>query len=208
MLLRLPDVLWLRVHNLAGPQTIKIGGEANGGMFEDVEILVDLQVDAEVEDAVVVVDVVVRGAALGRMTRWRVTAVGCVAIWPVTAPTICSHREVELPTLPVENLSNLCKKAHVAEAEEIGRSGSVASASSMMMRVTNTPSMMTDSCMCRWTLGRLLPMERMRRKIKKIQKTKKDVCQCGCKWHHIVFNWYRSTEKYKKCQGMLSVPDE
>ena len=131
-----------------------------------MEILVDLQVDAEVEDAVVVVDVVVRGAALGRTTRWHVIAVGYVAIWPVTAPTICSHREVELPTLPVENLSNLCRKAHVAEAEGIGRSDSVASASSMMMRVTSTPSMTRDSCMCHWILGRLLPMERMRRKSK------------------------------------------
>ena len=135
-----------------------------------METLVDLQADAEeadaeVEDAVVVVDVVARGAVLGRTTRWRVTGVGYVAIWPVTAPTICSRREVELPTLPVENLSNLCKKAHVAEAEGIGRSGSVASASYMMMRVTSTPSMTKDSCMCHWTLDRLLPMERMRWKM-------------------------------------------
>ena len=136
----------------------------------------DLQADAEVEDAVVVVDVVAKGAVLGRMTCWRVTGVGYVAIWPVTAPTICSHREVELPTLPEENLSNLCKKAHAAEVEGIGRSGSVASASYMMMRVTNTPSMTRDSCMCHWILDRLLPMVRLRRKIKKIQKTKKDLC--------------------------------
>ena len=141
-----------------------------------METLVDLQADAKVEDAVVVVDVVVRGAVLGRTTRWRVTGVGYVAIWPVTAPTICSHREVELPTLPEENLSNLCKKAHVAEAEGIGRSGSVASASYTRMRVTNTPLMTKDSCMCHWILDRLLPMVRMRRKIEKIQKTKKDLC--------------------------------
>ena len=176
MPLRHPNAQWLRVHSLAGPQTVKIGGEANGGICEDVGTQVDLQADAEVEDDVVVVDVVARGAVLGRTTRWRVTGVGYVAIWPVTAPTICSHREVELPTLPEENLSNLCRKAHVAEAEGIGRSGSVASASYMMMRVTSTPSMMKDSCMCHWTLDRLLLMVRLRRKIKRTQKTKKDLC--------------------------------
>ena len=127
--------------------------------------LVDLQVDAEVVDDVVVVDVVDREAALGRTTHWRATDVGCVAIWPVTAPKICSLREVVLPTLPVENLSNPCNEAQEAEAEGIGRSGSVASASCTMMRVTSTPSMTRDSCMCHWTLDRLLPVERLRWKI-------------------------------------------
>ena len=155
-----------------------------------------------------VVVVVVREAALGRTIRWRAIDVGYVAIWPVTAPTMCSLREVVLPTLPVENLSNLCRKAQEAEAEGIGRSDSAVSASFMTMRVTSTPSMMKGSCMYRWILGRLLPVVRMRRKMKKKQKTKKDVCQCGCWMHHIVFNWYMSTEKYKKCQGMLSVPGE
>ena len=175
--LRPPDVLWLRAHNLAGPQTVKIGGEADGEICEDVVILADLQADAEVEDDVVVeLDVVARGAVLGRTTHWRATDVGCVAIWPVTAPKICSHREVVLPTLPVENLSNPCRKAQEVEAEGTGRSGSVASASYMMMRVTNTPSMTRDSCMCRWTLDRLLLVERLRRKLKNKQKTKKDLC--------------------------------
>ena len=165
MRLRHPDVQWLRVHNLAGPQIIKIGGEANGGICEDVEILVDRQADAEVEDAVVVVDVVVRGAALGRTTRWHATDVGCVATWPVTAPRICSLREVVLPTLPVENLSNPCKEAQEAEAEGIGRSDSAVSASFMTMRVTNTPLMMKGSCMYRWILDRLLPVVRLRWKM-------------------------------------------
>ena len=164
------------MHNLAGPQIIRIGGEADGETCEDVVILVDLQADAEVEEDVVVVAVVAKGAVLGRTTHWRATDVGCVAIWPVTAPKICSRREVVLPTLPVENLSNPCKKAQEAEAEGTGRSGSVASASYMMMRVTNTPSMTRDSCMCRWTLDRLLLVERMRWKVKNKQKTKKDLC--------------------------------
>ena len=138
--------------------------------------LVDLQVDAEVEDDVVEVVVVVREAALGRTIHWHAIDVGYVAIWPVTAPTMCSPREVVLPTLPVENLSNPCRKAQEAEAEGIGRSDSVVSASFMMMRVTSTPSMTKDSCMYRWILDRLLPMVRMRWKIQKKQKTKKDLC--------------------------------
>ena len=153
----------------------KVGGEANGGCG-DVEMLVDRQADAEVEDAVVVVDVWARGAVLGRMTRWHAIDVGFVAIWPVTVPTMYSHREVELPTLPEEDLFNPCRKAQEAEAEGIGRSDSVASASCMMMRVINTPSMIKDSCMCHWIWDRLLPMERLRWKMRKIQKTKKDLC--------------------------------
>ena len=120
---------------------------------------VDLQVDAEVEDDVVEVVVVVREAALGRTIHWHAIDVGYVAIWPVTAPTMCSPREVVLPTLPVENLSNLCREAHVAEDEAIGRSDLVASAYCTMMRVTNTPSTMQDSCMCHSNLDRLLSME-------------------------------------------------
>ena len=133
---------------------------------------------------------------------------GCVAIWPVTVPKQCSRREVELPTLPVEDLLNPCSEAHVAEVEGIDRFDSVASVFCMTMRVTNTPLMMQDNCMCHLNLNRLLSMERLRWKVRKTQKTEKDLCQCGCKSHHVVFNWYGSTEKYKKCQGMLSVPDE
>ena len=67
---------------------------------------VDTEVDevrALEEDALVVVEDEVEelGLAMLVTTRWHVTDVGCVAIWPVTVPKKCSHREVELPTLPV-----------------------------------------------------------------------------------------------------------
>ena len=73
---------------------------------------------------------------------------GCVAIWPATVPRMCSHREVALLALPVENLLDPCREAQEEEAEEVDRFASVASAFCMTMRVTNTPSMMQDSCMC------------------------------------------------------------
>ena len=123
------------------------------------------------------------------MTHWHVTDAGCVAIWPATVPKICTHREVALLALLAGNLLNLCNEAHVVEVEGIDRSGSVASASCTTMRVTNTPSTMQDSCMCRLNLGRLLSVERLGWKMKKKQKTKKDLCQCGCCKYHIVFNW-------------------
>ena len=91
-----------------------------------------------------------------------------MAIWPVTAPNLCSHREVALLALPEENPLNPCKEAHEVEAEEIDRSDSVASASYTTTRVTNTPSTMQDNCMCHLNLDRLLSVERLRWK----QKTK------------------------------------
>ena len=117
---------------------------------------------------------------------------GCVAIWPVTVPNLCSHREVALLALPEENPLNPCKEAHEVEAEEIGRSHSVASTSCTMTRVTNTPLTMQNSCMCHLNLDRLLSVERLRWKQKKEQKTKKDLCQCGCCKYHNVFNWHGS----------------
>ena len=94
-----------------------------------------------------------------------------MAIWPVTIPNLCSHREVALLALPEENLLNPRNEAHEVEAEEVDRSGSVALASCTMTRVANTPLMMQDSCMCRSKLDRLLLMERMRWKRRKEQKT-------------------------------------
>ena len=110
------------------------------------------------------------------MTHWHVTDAGCVAIWPATVPKICTHREVALLALLAGNLLNLCNEAHVVEVEGIDRSGSVASASCTTMRVINTPSTMQDSCMCRLNLDRLLSVERLRWKMTKKQKTKKDLC--------------------------------
>ena len=155
-----------------------------------------------------VVDQVVKRAVLDRMILWHATAVGCVAIWPVTVPKIRSHREVAFLALSEENLLNLCNEAHVVEVEEIDRSGSVASVSCTMTRVTNTPSTMQGSCMCHLNVDRLLSMVRMRRKSKIKQKTKKDLCQCSCCQCYIVFDWFKSDKKYKKSEGILSVPQQ
>ena len=165
---------------------------------------------AQVDEELVVVDDEEEelGLAMLVTTRWHAIAVGCVAIWPATVPRMRRHREVAFLALSVGNLLNPCRKAHVVEAEEIDRSGLVASASCMMTRVINTPSMMQDSCMCRWNLDRLLSMERMRRKMKNKQKTEKDLCQCSCCQCYTVFNWLKSDEKYKKFEGILSVPQK
>ena len=132
--------------NPVGPLTIRIGGEANGEDREDVEDALVLVVVAEVETVVEVEEEA--GVVLDRTIPLRAIAVGCVAIWPVTVPNLYSHREVAWPALPEESLLNPCKEALEVEAEEVDRSDSVASASCTTTRVTNTPSMMQDSCMC------------------------------------------------------------
>ena len=136
--------------NPVGPLPIKIGGEAHGEDRKDVvdvlvlvvvakvKTVVEVEVEAEVEARVV----------LDHMIPLCAIAVGCVAIWPATVPNLYSHREVALLALPEESLLNQCKKAQEVEAEEVNRSDSVASASCTMTRVTNTPSMMQDSCTC------------------------------------------------------------
>ena len=146
--------------NPVGPLIVKIGGEANGEDREDVEVVVEMGVVAEVE-TVVEVEEETR-VLLDHTIPLRATAAGCVAIWPATVPNLYSHREVAWQALPEESLLNPCKEAQEVEAEEVDRSDSVASASCMMTRVTNTPSTMQDSCMCHWKLGRLLSMERLR----------------------------------------------
>ena len=114
-----------------------------------------------------VVDQVVKRAVLDRMILWHATAVGCVAIWPVTVPKIRSHREVAFLALSEVKLLNPCNEAHEVEVEEIDRFGSVVSASCTTTREINTPLTMQDSCMCRLNLDRLLSVERMRWKQKK-----------------------------------------
>ena len=71
-----------------------------------------------------------------------------MAIWPVTVPKLehC-RREVAMQALPKENSLNPGKKAQ-KDVEEVGKSGLEASTSCMMIRVTLTPLMMQDSCMC------------------------------------------------------------
>ena len=131
-----------------GPQTLNLGGEADGAECEEEEDVVEMMVVVVVE-AVVEVEMAV-GVALDRMIPWLVIGAGCVVIWPATVlkPVIHRRREVALPALPVEVRLNPCKEAQEAEAEEVDRSDSVASASCMTTRVINTPSMMQDSCMC------------------------------------------------------------
>ena len=108
--------------------------------------VVVLVVDEEVEIVVVIEEEA--GVALDRMIPWHVIAVGCVAIWPATIPKMCNHREAALLALPGGNLLNPCNEAQKEEDVEVDRSDSVASVSCMMTRVTNTPLMMQDSCMC------------------------------------------------------------
>ena len=139
--------------NPAGPQLPKIGGEANGEAREDVEDLAVLVVEDKVET---VVGVVEEEMVLDRMIHLLVIAAGCVAIWPVTVPKRRSRQGVAMWCPPVELSTNPGTKAHEAEEEELGRSVSVASASCMTTRVTNTPSMMQDSCMCHLKWNTLL----------------------------------------------------
>ena len=102
-----------------------------------------------------------------------------MAIWPVTVPKLEQRcREVAMLALPVEHSSNPGTNAHSVVEEEVGKSGSLASMFCMMMRVTPTPLMKQDNCMCHWTLGKLLP-SLLRRKLEKTQKTEKDLCECG-----------------------------
>ena len=131
-----------------GPQAHKIGGEADGVECEEDEDVVEMMVVVVVE-AVVEVKMEAE-AVLDRTIPWLVIGAGCVVIWPATVlkPVIHRRREVALPALPVEVRLNPCKEAQEAEAEEVDRSDSVASASCMTTRVINTPSMMQDSCMC------------------------------------------------------------
>ena len=134
--------------NPVGPLTIRIGGEANGEDREDVEDVVVLVEDAEVETVVEIEEEA--GVVLDRMIPLRATAVGCMAIWPVTVlnPVTYNRREVATLALPEEDFLNPCKKAQKDEGEELDRSDSVASVSCTTTRVTNTPSTMQDSCMC------------------------------------------------------------
>ena len=105
--------------NPAGPQSVKIGGEANGEEDEEVVnvvVVVGLEVlEVDVVDSVALGKV--EGAALGHLTPLLATSAGCVAIWSLTIlnPVVHSHREVASLALPVENSLNPCKKAQEEE---------------------------------------------------------------------------------------------
>ena len=110
----------------------------------------DLEAEEDEEDAII----------LQILILWLATGAGCVAIWPVTVPKLEQRRrEVAMLALPVEHSSNPGTKAHSVVEEEVGKSGSLASMFCMMMRVTPTPLMKQDNCMCHWTLGKLLPSQ-------------------------------------------------
>ena len=100
-----------------GPQTLKIGGEADEAECEEEEDVVEMMVVVMVE-AVVVVEMAV-GVTLDRMIPWLVTGAGCVVIWPaiVLKPVMHRRREVALLALPVEVRSNPGDQAQ-KEAEE------------------------------------------------------------------------------------------
>ena len=131
-----------------GPQTLKIGGEADGPECEEEEDVVEMMVVVVVE-AVVEVEMEA-GVVLDRTIPWLVIGAGCVVIWPATVPKLVRHRrrEVALPALPVEVRLNPCKEAQEVEVEEVDRSDSVASVSCTTTRVINTLSTMQDNCMC------------------------------------------------------------
>ena len=166
---------------------------------ETLEDLVDHSVEDQVGDVVVVgmfVDLEI-------LIPWYAIGVGSVAIWPGIAPTPATSRwEVVQLALPVEHFPNLGKKVHNMEKDEFGKSGSLVSMHCMTMKVTLTPLMMQDSCMCLWTLGRLLP-SLLRRKWEKKQKTKKILCQCGNCYNHIVFKWHWIAKRKQKLEGNL-----
>ena len=116
--------------------------------------------DIEVEDPlgqeeeVLVVDVAVDVAAevdhhqaRSTLTLLPVTGVGCVAIWPVTAPkpVICSLRETAMLALPVVNSLNPGKKAQKEEDVD-GQFDSEASTSCMTRLGMNSQWMMQVNC--------------------------------------------------------------
>ena len=171
-------------HNQARPQLHPIGGEASGEDSEDGLAEVDLAVEEEEETVVAPEE---QKAALDHMILWLAIVVGFVAIWPVTVPKIYSHREVAVLALPVGSFLNPCTEAQKDVAVEDDRSDSVHLTSCMTTRVINTPSTMQGNYMCHLNLDRLLSKERMRRKLKMKQKTKKVLCQCGSCKHHNVF---------------------
>ena len=132
-----------------------------------------------------------------------VIGVGCVAIWPVTVPKLeHRHREVAMLALPKEISPNLGKNAHV-DVVVVDQFGSVAGTSCTMRLAMSILLIMLASCTCHWALNRLWSRERLRWKILKKQKTKKDLCECGRCRCHIVFSSHWSAKRKEKFEGML-----
>ena len=72
-----------------------------------VEVVVEDEVDIMEVDKVLI--------------RWRATSVGCVAIWPVTAPNLVMHKVLAQPVLKMHNHSDPGEEAQ-GEVED-SRSG-------------------------------------------------------------------------------------
>ena len=107
-----------------GPQTLKIGGEADGAECEEEEDVVEMMVVVVVE-AVVEVEMEA-GVALDRTIPWLVIGAGCVVIWHATVPKLVKHcrREVAMPALPVEVRLNPGDQAQKeAEGSTFGSAG-------------------------------------------------------------------------------------
>ena len=115
------------------------------------------------------------GLAMRVTTCWHAIAVGCMAIWPATVPKMRHHREVAFLALSVGSLLNPCKKAQEDEDVEVALYASVASMWFMTKRETSILLMMLASSTYHWKLYKLW-VSLLRRKIQKIQKTKKDLC--------------------------------
>ena len=187
--LKHPDGLqqrWAPVAADKKAQHLQIGAEDFGvvdrgvGEAKEVEgwgILVGVDVD-QVEEEEEEVEMPV-------LILWHVTGVGCVAIWPVTAPNpVVSRREVALLALPGEHSPNPGKKAQ-GDVAEVARCDLGALMCCMMRTGIPIPWMMQANCTSPSNLHQILAMVRLRRKNKIKQKTKKDICQCGLCWCHM-----------------------
>ena len=115
------------------------------------------------------------GLAMLVTTRWHVIVVGCVAIWPATIPKMRRHREVAFLALSVGNLLNPAKKGQEI-VDEVGKLGLVRWGSYMMKRDMSIPSTTKVNYTYPTIPRKLLPLERLRRKKIKLQKTEKDIC--------------------------------
>ena len=116
---------------------------------------------------------------------------GCVPTWPVTVLKQHNHKEVAMLALPVEDSRNPVRKGQGIVVVE-GRLGLVLWESCMMKRDMNIPLMTMVNYTFPITPSRLLPLERLRRKRKNKQKTKKVLCQCSRYWCYTLLNWFRT----------------
>ena len=110
---------------------------------EEVEGLVVVQVD----NHEVQVDVVEVGD-LSHLILWRVIGAGCMAIWPVIAPTLvhnCRRWGVAPPALPMERFLNPGIKAQ-EDMAKVGQFGSGSSMSYMARLGMSTQWTMQDNC--------------------------------------------------------------